>query len=350
MRDPRLRAYAAVTLAAVLFPCLVTGQGPQSAIPAQSASTALAIRLENYARGEPVAPLALNELWVAAHDMRRDAAAWVLTSGAADVPRRRLVVATYFLDLLTAVESRSFWLQGQGAATMLEWACGLLREGAAQPVEGGWHLAALVLLERSAPTDVLLTHLQHAKSRFPNADRWALIEAIAEEMRAPITLNDNGTITVPGGATARVTAAYETALRFGTVLQEAQVRLGFFELRSGHPEAALARFDRVAAADDVSVRYWRHLFRGRALERLNRLDEAIEAYRLALTAVPSAQTASLALAAALAGERRMSEASAITVATITTPPTAVDPWLYYGQPDLRFWPALMSGLREAIHP
>jgi tetratricopeptide (TPR) repeat protein len=295
-------------------------------------------------------PITLDELWVAAHDMRRDAAAWVMANGAGDVPRRRVAVATYFLELLAPVENRRFWLQGQPAATMLEWACGLLREGAALPVEGGWHLAALVLLERSAPTDVLLAHLQHAKARFPTADRWPLIEAIAQELRGPVTVQDDGTIAVSSGTAARITAAYEAAFKHEVVQQEAQLRLGFFELRHGHAESALARFDRVGAPDDPSLRYWLHLFRGRAFERLHRPAEAIDAYRMALATVPSAQTASLSLATALAGERRMAEASALTTATTTTPPTAIDPWFYYFRPDLRFWPALISGLREAIQP
>ena len=226
----------------------------------------------------------------------------------------------------------------------------LLREGGALPIEGGWHLAALVLLERSAPPDVLLTHLQHARSRFPNADRWPLIEAIAEESRRPGIPQDDGTIAVQDDAASRVTAAYEAALTHEAVRQEAQLRLGFFELRRDEPKQALSRFAGIPVPEDTSLRYWLNLFKGRALERLNRPTEAIEAYRLALASVPSAQTAALSLAAALTRERRTEEASSLATTTMTTPPSAVDPWFYYVQPDLRFWPALMSGLREAIRP
>lgn len=121
---------------------------------------------------------------------------------------------------------------------------------------------------------------------------------------------------------------------------------------------ALYRMQRYAEALDVlsdgldhavepSVRYWGFLFRGRVLERTDRLAEAIAAYDEAVRAAwPRAQTAAVALSAArfIAGDRPQAEAWARLARTATA---GDDPWWEYWYGDQRFARALLSELRSA---
>jgi tetratricopeptide (TPR) repeat protein len=321
-----------------------------------AAPAAMALALERYERGdETVAPFsewkdirsANGEL----NEFRRAASAWVLANGAADLPRRRLVVATFTLEMLALIGEREYWRGYQPAAVTLEWACTLLRAGPPSALERSWQLAALALLEQSSGVDELVKHLQHARERFPVADRWVLIAALAEERRTPFRWRDDGTYEMSTDYSAHVTAAYEAAVRHEGPRDEAQIRWGAFELFKGRAADALAHLQVVREPEDPSLRYWLNLFQGRALQRLHRSSEAIDAYERALEAMPTAQAASFGLAAALALEHRTVDASRVTSAAIASSgPGAIDPWFYYYTPDLRFWRDAISGLRSAIHP
>jgi tetratricopeptide (TPR) repeat protein len=140
------------------------------------------------------------------------------------------------------------------------------------------------------------------------------------------------------------------AARVGPVASEALLRLGFFELRRDHPDAAIARFTEAGQAPDSDVRYLLHLLRGRALEQVNRRNDAIADYRAALAEFPFAQSATLALGTALAANGRVDESAALMSQMLAVPAPVYDPWTLYAVPDWRFWPGVIKTLRQAVRP
>jgi tetratricopeptide (TPR) repeat protein len=140
------------------------------------------------------------------------------------------------------------------------------------------------------------------------------------------------------GDAARARRDAETAFRAALALapetHEARLRLG--RLQDG-AEPLLAAAD--AGSTDDRHRYLARLFRGRALERLGRSDEAIASYRRALEAWPDAQAARLALAHALEKSSGPAASRALVDAVldpIRRPEAKPDPWFLYpiGPPGL----------------
>jgi tetratricopeptide (TPR) repeat protein len=348
MSSVGMLAYAAALVA--LWP-LAGASARSSTQGAGSARASLAERLDRYVSGgEADWSVYANDQQQLIADFRRNALPWVRARGEDD-PKRRLAVATYALDLLKDITTTNQW-QGPGvAAQLLEWTSAFLRQRPPLPAERAWHQAALGLLERSAPPATLARHLADARQRFPEDDRWVLVGAIVEEFRTPLDRNADGTFSASSAVVTRVRAAFDSAAARPSVAQEAQVRLGYFEMSLGNTADALARFDKAGTPTDPSVRYWQHLFRGRALERSHRGGEAIDAYRQAVAAAPSGQSAAFQLAMALVGERQLQEASRVAARTIAPASSAPgDPWSLYFKPDLRFWPSSMAALRREFAP
>ncbi|HEY6358535.1 MAG TPA: hypothetical protein VIX35_09845, partial [Vicinamibacterales bacterium] len=129
------------------------------------------------------------------------------------------------------------------------------------------------------------------------------------------------------------------------------------------------------------VLYWAHLFRGRASDDLGRFADAEGAYRAALVAWPSGQSAAVGLALDLMRQGRTAEAAGladavpiprqhssdavVTWGRLVTPPPAPptfapirsdsgggpwgDPWPdTYTEGDMRFFQGWIDALREAI--
>ncbi len=78
--------------------------------------------------------------------------------------------------------------------------------------------------------------------------------------------------------------------------QEAEIRWGYYEFRRGDVDGALTHFRSVGTVDDLFLRYWLHLFQGRAYDDAHRPADAIASYGLALGDVPFAESATIALA------------------------------------------------------
>ena len=129
---------------------------------------------------------------------------------------------------------------------------------------------------------------------------------------------------------------------------EAHVRLGYTALRQRRHTDALELLEPATATEDPFLRYLAHLFRGRALDAQKRFADAIAEYESALQAAPGAQTAEIALAAALARAGRRGEAAALAETSLSRTDTPFDPWLAYGQGDLRKWPEIIATVRETI--
>jgi Flp pilus assembly protein TadD len=119
-------------------------------------------------------------------------------------------------------------------------------------------------------------------------------------------------------------------------------------LRTKRPTEALEHLSRVVPqTPDAHLKYLAYLFQGRALDRLHRAAEAVEAYRSAIGVAPKAQTAQLALALALARNGERAEAERAGLVAVTMEP-GYDPWLDYGDGDARFWRPILGALRQAL--
>ncbi len=279
-------------------------------------------------------------------DIDRSASKWLEgTYGTPELRRRAL--AAFALEAAYARID-----QGTDAAKLLEWGCRRIRRHATpDDFDHRWHLAAFAMFSGAVDPDALEAHVAHARFQFPKEPRLLLERAVASEQRA-------APFFVPAKTPpTEITKRYEEAARrYREVTaspdpptrSEARLRLARVELELGRPASAL---EVLAGLDgdlaDADLRYLTRLFRGMALERLGRADEARDAYQSALTVTPNAQSASMALAALLfrQGQRDVAERLVTGVLTGDQPQ---DPWWIYWPADFRRAPALIAAVREAV--
>ena len=367
MESSRLRSrlHLAVLMAGLLV-------APASIAARQTAQSSVATVLDRYERGDwsgaNVPTLADSQLRSMLGDLKKVTPVWIKAASANDIPRRRLAAASFVLELLSSQNDPLLWDDGKPASDMLEWACGLLREAPPTPAERTWYLASFALLERLHAIVTIDRHIEHATARSPSEERWALIRGISQDLRTwpeprdeqafsvtPAVTTNMGAyassrISLGPSVTPTLLARYAEAAAKPAVRQEALLRLGYFEFRRGNVDAALARFGEAGTPDDPALRYWLHLFTGRALEQAHRLTEAVAAYHSATIDVPNAQSATFAYAAALVANHQAPEAASFVLSALASQPAPPDPWMIYAIPDMRFWPALMAELRKAITP
>ncbi len=253
--------------------------------------------------------------------------------------KRRLAIATLALEVVMARRSTTFSDSGR---LLLEWACSLLRKNPSPlPAERLWHLAAIGVMEGAPDSTTLDTHLTHAEKRFPKEPRFVLARAVVEEMKS-------WPVAYMSGADALV-SQFRIAVLTPAVRDEALLRWGFFDERRGSFKSALEHLSAIGPQQEPYLEYLRHLFLGRALDRAKKPDEAIESYRRAVAVEPHAQTAQLALAAALAAGNKREDAFAALRQAVSGPGDVLaDPWFTYGAGDQRYWPALVTELRQAV--
>jgi hypothetical protein len=310
---------------------------------------------------------------------------WIDAAGAGHVRRRRLVAATFALEAARAGAWRD-WKRTQRQPRMcadlppdlppgfgarppecyqppsvlhwkappliLEWACGLMRrDETPEPVERWFQLAALAVAQRSEDVQFLIgdpyigvgvgtaeiantqdeiKHLEHATTRFPGEMRFLLAQGIARERAWP----------------EEAVTAYEALEHDPDVGGEATMRLGALQLRQRNLSNAFESFDRAEEITrDPYVIFLARYFRGQAHERQRDVDDAEEAYRGAVAAVPHAQSATIALAALVFRDGRRAEAQQLIHQMLAADPRPRDPWRRFVHADDRFWPQLVARLR-----
>jgi tetratricopeptide (TPR) repeat protein len=297
-------------------------------------------------RGTDMPPLPANSKRVDVQSLlSREATLWI-SAGPQDQRDRRRAIAALVALRVANVYAVSDWPR---AYSVLEWACKLLRR-TAQPaeVERLWHWAAIALTQAAAAGSDAEAHAAHASARFPEEPRFTLARAVALELQSwPDPRQRSPRDRYPDLAD-RTIERFRTAAKHEHTRAEANVRLGFFLLRHRHYQAAIERFREAGDPADPYLRYFRWLLEGRAHDREGRLAAAVDAYRRALIAAPGAQTAELALASALARSGRQQEAHDLARSALVRKTDVSDPWLSYGQADLRFWPSITSALEAAI--
>lgn len=292
---------------------------------------------------------------------KKDAAAWIAADGPAAVPRRRLVAATFALEIGYSGLSSQFEMTKQAT----EWACDLLRSaGPPSEVERKWQLAALALLEGSfEPGDprrkqeiapALTKHLGHLKARFPEEPRIELVRAYLHEYDywtvrlKPSSVRGMLRTFYDESAAALAIPSLESLTQRPGIGPEVHLRLGYLEYARDHLDAAL---EHLAAAsrgsDDPTRAYLAHLFIGWTHEKAKRFDDATASFRRALASV-NALSAALALGVRLYGVNSRDEADAVVQSALDAGVSTPDPWKEYGYGDLRRFPQLIAELRQMI--
>jgi tetratricopeptide (TPR) repeat protein len=140
---------------------------------------------------------------------------------------------------------------------------------------------------------------------------------------------------------------YGAAMAYPSTRGEAAARKAWVLLRLDRASDALATlntFDDQWTADQV-VRYWIRLFRGAALDKLGRPEEAIHAYEEALSIAPGAQSPRVAIMGLELARDRRDAAYALATAVRTAPEAYTDPWWLYGFGERRFLVERLAALR-----
>jgi tetratricopeptide (TPR) repeat protein len=277
--------------------------------------------------------------------LSREATLWIAAGPAEERDRRRLIAASIALHVANSLGEQA-WRE---AYNLLEWGCKLVRRNShPSEAERLWHWAAIATTQASGYGEDADLHASHATERFPAEPRFILARAVAAELQSwpderHRSLTDrNATIATLVRDRFRATAKHPA------VKAEAHLRLGFFFLRHRYAAQALKEFQEAGETEEPYLRYLTALFEGRAHDQEGRLGDAITAYRRAVLAVRGAQTAELALASALARAGRLDEAYELVRTAIQPSNPPADPWIGYGQGDLRFWPSIASALEAAL--
>jgi tetratricopeptide (TPR) repeat protein len=229
-----------------------------------------------------------------------------------------------------------------------------------------WHTtAAAIVLGTLSPNTLrsLLDEIQPriGASAVPAANRLveprlSLISAMcAEQLIHPgaFTLepSNRGARLIAGGTVAQAETAlamFDEALLHEANAPEAAVRRANVLLRLRRPAEALAGLDRVPdRRPDRILEYWKGLVRGRVLDALGRLDDAVGVYETAHAIFPLAPSPHVALAVLHFRQGRRNEALAWTERSYALPNHAQDPLWSYWRGDYRFAGTWLTELREA---
>ena len=272
---------------------------------------------------------------------------WSLRVSRGSAFEPRFVVAAALAFELVAMRIHD---EPADAVGLLEAACTLVRLNLdREEAERRWHWAAIALLEGLANGPKLEAHVQHALKRFPDEPAFVMAHAVAAELqtfpdtrRQPLPVRDPDAYDE---AVRRLTAARE----IDSLRAEASLRLGVLYWRAEDDEQALPLLREAASlANESSLQYMSALFLGRVYDRTGDLARAASAYEAATVVVPRAQTAEIALISALMRQGKRAEAANLAETSLVAGARPEDPWLIYGQGDLRFWPMLSARLREGL--
>ena len=279
-------------------------------------------------------------------ELESTASKWLEGSQGTPELRRRALAAFVLEAAYARID------QGTEATRLLETACRRIRRHTTpDEFDRRWHLAAFAMFAGAVDPDALEAHVAHMRFHFPKEPRLPLERAVASELRA-------APFFVPPRTTpSEISKRYEEAARRyreavaspdPATRSEAQLRLARVELELDRPASTLEALAGLqSSAGDAEIRYLERLFRGMALERLGRTDEARAAYQSALQVAPTAQSASMALAALLFRQGQRDAAERLVKAVLSAEQPQ-DPWWIYWPADFRRAPALIASMRETV--
>jgi tetratricopeptide (TPR) repeat protein len=271
------------------------------------------------------------------------------------------------------------------------WGCVLLSpKGPAQPAERWWWLTSVAMFEDARewralvgaggkppkpprqPTamarDIIEGHLTHARARFPDEPRWRLAEVVARAGRdvspVGVALASASVVIAPAGrpgvlnnrsAGARsadlipqAVRDFEALARDPAFAGEAEVHLGYLELRRQQWAPALAHLDRARSrVTEPFLLAVTDYLTGWIDERLKRPDDAIAAYRRAHDLTPRMRDLSTLFAAQLFQTNQRPEAYAVLDA-LNADPALFDLLPMFERGDARLVPEFIRHMREAL--
>ena len=293
---------------------------------------------------------------------------------------RRASVAAFIVEL-AAARLEDDWGR---LSDLIEWTCAQLLRLSGPPTafERRWHMATTALAGRARVRVWLLgpyarlphqkplrrplgkddppspLHLLHAIERFPDDPHFQLARVVAwtwgrdsepmRNMRADWQANlDRWAPSRP--AQLEAITAFEPLTRVTEVAAEAWIRTGLIQVTVADHAAALKAF---AAAQPLArtphLKYLAHFLAGRSLEALQKPDEAAAEYRRALDEVPSAESATIALAGLLFLRGDSEPSIAMIEKRFAGNDPSDDPGRLIGYGAYLHWPEIKAAMRAEL--
>jgi tetratricopeptide (TPR) repeat protein len=270
--------------------------------------------------------------------------------------------AVFMLDVAQVGLSRNFryWLDfiDQGRRYVTDRAELVGQNVSIDLFEVAWHKASLSILSGIRRPDYVedcaIAPLAHRMSpRVTTSELPPLVDPWIEIARG---YADEG-FTIVNAAllgTRGVDALshYDEAARYDATRAEAVTRKAWLLIRLNREQEALGALESFddSWTTELAVKYWSRLFRGQALMKLRRFDDAERAFRASLDLVPSAQTARLGALTADTARDRLDAAYNWAREIRTAPESYADPFWLYPFGDGRFKQARLDALRKSVRP
>jgi tetratricopeptide (TPR) repeat protein len=358
--------------------------------------------LDRYSAGDHDAAIAGVDRTTTAGALRAAAEQWIQAGDASLLARRQRVAAAFTLELVWARESDSptdkfhsenhhlpAWRPSNSGTwevplsdvrvvvPIVAWGCHLIDTASvSHPADTRWDLASVAVLQDVDASGALIDwrpamesprladplllrerstgHLAHARARVPHEVRWSMAEAVAWANRDsfPVFEYRRGVLRYrPGNPSVlpRIAARFETLTQTPSLAGEARLRMAHVELQRQRWTDALGQIER--AQPDLTERFLvavADYFSGWALEQLGRRDDAVAAYRRALSESPHARNPSTLLAAQLFLSNERTEAFAVLEAALQFDPQPVDLVVRFERGDGRYASEHVSRLRESL--
>jgi tetratricopeptide (TPR) repeat protein len=242
----------------------------------------------------------------------------------------------------------------------------MMPEPALTPLTRQWYLAATTHFAATTNFAQLESHLAAAQALFPNDAALAFDRGWQAELAAgPLIQHDVRSLLdvalqraprrrfsplycgaiVPcdkdnnpygvknvGESLSDAERAFARAIALDATMTEAHVRLAHVRLLLGRPTDALRQFERLPQSEDAVVSFYAALIKGKALEAVDRLDDAAAAYHRGLELFPDAASVNLALSSIEQRRGDTSRAASFARRAVESPdgnPPGMDPFAVY---------------------
>ena len=253
-------------------------------------------------------------------------------------PKRTAVFA---LELaLAGLRSDANVARDEGGRLLAEYHSRVRQPNGADTFECAWFLTEAAALEGLFLPESAMLFIPRALQRCPTSPRLQLAHAFVSEqqwLRGGLT----------PGQELEIVRRYEEAMKFPETEAEARVRAARFLYGLGNFDRALEVLNGGSSqSTDKEIRYFADLIRGQILRARNRPDEAVAAFRSALTTWPGAQSGRVALMTLLLNRGNREEAAKLAEAAQTASDNEFDPWWTYWLGDFRAYPGMLDKLRE----
>jgi tetratricopeptide (TPR) repeat protein len=318
---------------------------------------------------------------------------WISEKGPAEAPRRRLVLATFVLEVVQHMAPTREMSPAESTVRALAWAGAppkaapnstgapprtsldpltnwgvalrllqfvrqeLVNQKEPLPLETVWHQALIGLLEYYGHTDGLYEELNYMRERYPHDTAFLLPHAWAEYysyrppppsmLWADKVVKDHIWDTWDTGLFHFGEDYYADALANPPTAAEARVRIGEMRVKRNDADGALEILHEVdMMSHDKEVRYLSSLEQAWAYLLKDDKPHAMDSYRRALAFVPDAQAASVGLAGLLVIDGQPDEANDVMTRALTG--DVLDPWMFHRYPAYMHFDELLERLRTEL--